>query len=117
MHLQEFVSQMTLAFLRFMRSLVTQLFRDTAVGDIAATGRMLVRLSIFQAVFVLTVQKTVEQLLAQPEASEHDNDNAALDLLVSLSGRWRALLFLPWGLKAGAFYAPEKRRRVVAAVM
>ena len=52
MNFQEFVSQMTLAYPRFMRFLVVGLFKDIVNGDIAASGRILVRLSIFQATFV-----------------------------------------------------------------
>lgn len=52
MDLQEFVSQMTAAFPCFMRFVVTHLFKDIASGDLAATGRMLVRLTLFQALSV-----------------------------------------------------------------
>jgi hypothetical protein len=53
MDLPEFVLQMTEAFPRFMRCLVTPLFGDIVRGDLAVTGRMLVRLSLYQALAVV----------------------------------------------------------------
>ena len=52
MDLREFVSQMTAAFPWFMRFLVRQLFEDVVRGDLAATGRMLFRLTLFQGLSV-----------------------------------------------------------------
>ena len=43
---------MTSAYPRFMRPLVSGLFTDILGGDLAASGRMLIRLSIYQALFV-----------------------------------------------------------------